>query len=69
MNNLTCQQVTNKMGIRMIEHLTKTDGKRGEKKMAQYDDGSVDIYTCPYCNEDYMDFEDMKECYKGHYEK
>lgn len=34
-----------------------------------YNDNSIDIYTCPECNEEYTDFQDMMACYKDHYEE
>jgi hypothetical protein len=32
--------------------------------LANYDDGSFDIYTCPVCTEEYTEFEDMMACWK-----
>lgn len=28
----------------------------------------LDIYICPECKEEYDDFDDMKTCYKDHFE-
>lgn len=32
------------------------------------EDGSVNLYICPQCKEEYTVFEDMMECWKEHYE-